>query len=206
MKFNRHSEFEDTHAFFSPSQPYWLNYDKEKLIRAWDNRDAQNKGTRLHALVAEMIRCYKLYGTPSPEDFVDDTFGLYFRDACHFWMEPEVTLVYSDICYGHADTIQFYENERLLRIHDLKTGSTPAKFLQLETYAAQFFAEYGEHILWKYGIPVEDCNIELRIYQANDIQIENPSNAYILNEITGLIREKHTWLSEELDRRSGVIL
>lgn len=202
MIFHKHPEFSETHAIFSPSQPYWINYDKKKTIDFYDNQGAQEKGTRLHAMVAEMIRCYLLYGTPLPNALSKkDTIGLYFHDACKYRMEPEVTLVYSDICYGHADAISFDERKKLLRIHDLKTGNTPAKFLQLEVYAAQFFAEYGSDLQYGLMIPPEECSIELRIYQFDQCQIETPPTEYILNDILGAIREKHEWLSEELSRR-----
>lgn len=202
MIFHKHPEFSETHAIFSPSQPYWINYDKQKTIDYFDRSRAQEKGTRLHAMVAEMIRCYLLYGTPLPNTLSKkDTIGLYFHDACKYRMEPEVTVVYSDICYGHIDALSFDEKKRILRIHDLKTGINPAKFLQLEVYAAQFFAEYANDIQYGLQIPLESCAVELRIYQFDQCQIETPPVEFILNDITNSIREKHEWLAEELGRR-----
>ena len=87
-------------------------------------------------------------------------------------MSPEVQLYYSENCYGTADAINFRNNEKsktkkyFLRIHDLKTGVTPASLHQLEIYAALFFLEYK--------IRPEDTEMELRIYQNDDVLIGKP--------------------------------
>jgi len=202
MIFNKHPKFSETHALLSPSQPHWINYDRQRLIDFYDTNGAQEKGTRLHALLAEAITCNRLYGIPNSNAFgVEDTFGMYFHDACEFKMTPEVTLVYSDICYGHADAIAFDEKNRLLRIHDYKSGFRKAEFLQLEVYAAQFFAEYSDTLKFDFELDPYQCFIELRIYQNNECRIETPTSNYILDEVLGRIREKHIWLSEELERR-----
>jgi hypothetical protein len=56
----------------------------------------------------------------------------------------------------------------LLRIHDLKTGVTPAKMPQLEIYAGLFCLEYSVNPL--------DIDIELRIYQNDEIIVHEPQN------------------------------
>ena len=66
---------------------------------------------------------------------------------------------------GTADAISFRNN--FLRIHDLKTGKTPTHFEQLEIYAALFCLEYD--------FKPSDIDIELRIYQNDDIVIGNPT-------------------------------
>ena len=71
----------------------------------------------------------------------------------------------ADNCFGTADSISFKDN--LLRIHDLKTGVTPAHMEQLEIYAALFCLEYK--------IKPADIDIELRIYQSDDILVFNPT-------------------------------
>lgn len=83
---------------------------------------------------------------------------MYINDAIGFRMEPEVVLKYSLNCFGTADAICF--RNKTLRIHDLKTGETPAKMDQLMIYAALYYLEYG----------VNPNNIRtiLRIYQFND--------------------------------------
>jgi hypothetical protein len=55
----------------------------------------------------------------------------------------------------------------MLRIHDLKTGVTPAKIEQLEVYAALFCLEYD----YKPG----NIDIELRIYQSDEVLCHTPS-------------------------------
>lgn len=86
-------------------------------------------------------------------------------------MDTEVVLFYSERFFGTADAISFrYEKARekdVLRIHDLKTGKTPVHMEQLLIYAALFCLEY------KYK--PSDIDIELRIYQNNEILCHNPS-------------------------------
>jgi len=79
-------------------------------------------------------------------------------------MACEQPLRYSDNAFGTADAISFVKN--LLRIHDLKTGITPASFKQLEVYAALFCLEYG--------YSPHDIQIELRIYQKNEVLTHIP--------------------------------
>jgi hypothetical protein len=79
-------------------------------------------------------------------------------------MVCEQPLFYSDNCFGTADTISFRSDK--LRIHDLKTGIVATSFHQLEVYAAIFCLEYGVN-------PYE-IEIELRIYQRDDVRIHEP--------------------------------
>ena len=79
-------------------------------------------------------------------------------------MRTEQLLYYSDNCFGTADAISFRNNE--LKIHDLKTGETPAHIEQLLIYASLFCLEYHKK--------PNDIKFELRLYQSDDIQIMNP--------------------------------
>ena len=80
-------------------------------------------------------------------------------------METEVVLFYSERFFGTADSISFRNN--VLRIHDLKTGRHPANIEQLEIYAALFCLEYR--------IKPSDINIELRIYQNDEVLCHSPA-------------------------------
>lgn len=80
-------------------------------------------------------------------------------------MIPEQPLFYSENCFGTADAIVFRDD--LLRIHDLKTGITPAHMEQLMIYAALFCLEYK--------IKPAEIEIELRLYQNNTILYHNPT-------------------------------
>ena len=65
-----------------------------------------------------------------------------------------------------------------LRIHDYKSGKSPASTKQLRVYAALFCLEYGYN--------PRDLDIELRIYQSNaiDIDIPEPEDiVYIMDKI-----------------------
>ncbi len=90
----------------------------------------------------------------------------YIKDANGFRLDPEVRLKYADDFYGTADAI-YYKKGEFLRIHDLKTGNTPASLRQLEIYAAFCCLEYN--------IDPSSVDIELRIYQGDEILIGNPS-------------------------------
>ena len=187
-------ELRGKHAFMAPSQYYWLYDNREKFIARYDNSDAQLRGTLDHEFAELCIkRKQKLPKSKS-------TLNQYVNDAIAYDMVPEVALRYSDICFGHADCLTFDERKKLLRIHDLKTGNTPAKFDQLEIYAALFYSQYWDQIEYSLMIPIKECRTELRIYQFDDVQIEElPMDDVI--DIQNRIQERHEWLSEELTRR-----
>ena len=149
---------EGAHAFLGASKYSWTNYDEEKLRTAYLNHMATLRGTRLHAYACESILLgQKLRRT-------NQTLNMYVNDAIGYKMRPEQGLYFSPNCFGTADAILFKKNQ--LRIHDLKTGVTPASLRQLEIYAALFCLEYG--------IRPGDIDMELRIYQNDDILIGNP--------------------------------
>lgn len=153
------------HSIFSPSQPSFFNYSPEKLLEVYHNRMAVIEGTKKHEIAAMLIKeqikvleCKK-------------TFNMYVNDAIDYHMDSEVRLYYSPHFSGTADAIFFDARKKFLRIHDLKTGVTPASFNQLEGYAALFFLQYGE----RYDASPENTQMELRIYQSNEVRIEEPS-------------------------------
>lgn len=155
------------HAILSPSQYHWLNYDDNKIIAAAESRQARELGTRLHAFACEAIRL----GQKLPKS--RKTLNQYVNDAIGFKMEPELELYYSMYCYGTADAISF--KNKLLRVHDLKTGTLPAKLTQLEIYAALYCLDYN--------VDPYDIEFELRIYQNDDVLIGNPTPDLIRDRI-----------------------
>lgn len=158
MNFNKHLRLKDKHAFLSASKYHWINYDEQKLERAFNTAQAAARGTALHNLAADLIGL----GVKLPK--TEETLNLYVNDAIGYKLQPEVTLYYSDNAFGTADAIGFTKNK--LRIHDLKTGKLPCAFSQLEIYAALFCLEYRED---PYKI-----EMELRVYQNNEIKIHTP--------------------------------
>ena len=159
MNFNKHSNLDGQHAFLGASKYHWIKYDDEKSGTAYANYLATLKGTQLHEFAAQCIRL----GQKLPRS--EKTLNMYVNDAIGFKMIPEQILVYSENCFGTADAILFRNN--FLRIHDLKTGVIPAHMEQLLIYASLFCLEY--HV--KPG----EIEMELRIYQNNDVQIANPT-------------------------------
>lgn len=180
MNFNEHWNLEGKHAFLSPSNPYWLNYDRDKLILVHENMKAKQRGTELHAFAADAIK----YGVKLSHS--RRTLNKYVNDAIGFGLNPERILYYSDNCFGTADAIDF--NNGLLRIHDLKTGRHPASFKQLEVYAALFCLEYG--------VDPRQIDICLRIYQ-NDEILETVPEQELIQERIDKIVESDRILSEE---------
>lgn len=180
MNFNEHWNLEGKHAFLSPSNPHWLNYDRDKLILVYENMKAKQRGTELHAFAADAIK----YGVKLSHS--RRTLNKYVNDAIGFGLNPERILYYSDNCFGTADAIDF--NNGLLRIHDLKTGKHPASFKQLEVYAALFCLEYG--------VSPDQIDICLRIYQ-NDEVFETIPESGLVQERMDKIIESDRILSEE---------
>lgn len=172
MKFNQHSNLLGSHAFLSASNYHWINYDEEKLITSYKNFTASQRGTELHEFAATCIRL----GQKLPRS--NKTLNMYVNDAIGYKMTPEQVLYYSDTCYGTADAIVFRDDK--LRIHDLKTGSIPAHMEQLMVYTALFCLEYK----MKPGL----IDMELRIYQNDDITIYVPQADEILPIIDKIIK------------------
>lgn len=185
MLFNTHSRLEGAHALLSASKYHWVNYDDHKLEAFYTAQQAAVRGTRFHALAADLIRM----GVNLPRN--SNTLNLYVNDALGFHMTPEVVLFYSDIAFGTADAIGFRNNK--LRIHDLKMGISNTKMTQLEIYAAYFCLEYGMK-------PME-IEIELRIYQHNERRIElaDPDRiTHIMSRIVEFNSRIQKWREEAL--------
>lgn len=151
MRFNDHGRLTGKHAFLSASSYHWINYDNDKLIARLKSSQAAKRGSEEHAFAAEAIRLgHRLAGNKTITKYVNDAIG--------YKMKPEQVLYVSDNCFGTADAIVFRDGK--LRVHDLKTGDTPASEHQLEVYAAMFCLEYNFK-------PFE-IEMELRIYQGNE--------------------------------------
>lgn len=158
MIFARHSNLEGLHAPFSPSQSSWLRYDDDKVYEVYFNKRASEMGTILHKWAKDTIDL----GLRQPRS--EKTIYRYVNDAITYKMSTEVVLFYSDRFFGTADAISFRKG--ILRIHDLKTGKNPASMEQLEVYAALFCLEYKHK--------PNEIEIELRIYQNDEVVVHNP--------------------------------
>lgn len=191
MDFNPHSELKGQHSLLSPSKYHWINYNEDDLFKKIVSYYAAEMGTLLHAEAYKHIKHgFKLtnhdkksvilelldQGIPGyvidsiDFDSIFSNLKNYVNDAIGFKMEPEQVLSYSKYCMGTADAISFNKND-LLRIHDYKSGTTPAHMEQLYIYAALFCLEYG----YKPGA----IQIETRVYQNNEIFVDQPDAAVI---------------------------
>ena len=169
MNFNKHFKLEGLHAPFNPSSPAWLRYDDEKLLEVYKNKKAAEMGTRLHKWAKDTIDL----GIKQPRS--NKTLYAYVNDAIGFRMDTEVVLFYSELVFGTADSICYRRGPNgrwMLRIHDLKTGKTKVDMEQLEIYAALFCLEYD--------VKPGNIDMELRIYQNDQVIVHNPTAEDIL--------------------------
>lgn len=171
MNFNNHSDLNGKHAFLGASTYHWINYDEMKVADSYSKFLARQKGTELHDFAAT---CIKL-GQKLPKS--KKTLNMYVNDAIGFKMTPEQVLYYSENCFGTADSISFRNG--LLRIHDLKTGATPAHMEQLIIYAALFCLEYK--------VKPSDIDMELRLYQSDNVIYFEPTAEDIVPIIDKII-------------------
>ena len=185
MNFEKHSNLEGLHAPFSPSQSSWLRYDDEKALEVYANRKASEIGTKLHQWAKDTIDL----GIKQPRS--KKTLYAYVNDAIGFKMSTEVVLFYSKRFFGTADSISFRNG--VLRIHDLKTGKIPAHMEQLEIYAALFCLEYK--------VKPGDIEMELRIYQNDEILYHNPTAEDILPIMDKIVHLNK--LLEKMDNEEG---
>ena len=116
----------------------------------------------------------------------NSTISMYVNDAIGFRMLTEQPLYYSDNVFGTCDAICFRDN--FLRIHDLKTGMTPANMAQLHIYTALFCLEYK--------LKPKDIGCELRIYQDGNILVNNPTVDAIIP-----IMDKIVWADKILTKQ-----
>ena len=185
MNFEKHLNLEGLHAQFSPSQSSWLRYDDEKALEVYANRKASEIGTKLHQWAKDTIDL----GIKQPRS--KKTLYAYVNDAIGFKMSTEVVLFYSKRFFGTADSISFRNS--VLRIHDLKTGKIPAHMEQLEIYAALFCLEYK--------VKPGDIEMELRIYQNDEILYHNPTAEDILPIMDKIVHLNK--LLEKMDNEEG---
>lgn len=171
MNFNNHSMLEGKHAFLGASKYHWINYDANKVADSYSKFLAVQRGTELHDFAAQ---CIKL-GQKLPKS--KKTLNMYVNDAIGFKMTPEQVLYYSENCFGTADSISFRNG--LLRIHDLKTGIIPAHMEQLMIYAALFCLEYK--------VKPSEIDMELRLYQSDNVLYHNPTAEDIVPIIDKII-------------------
>lgn len=203
MLWNKHKEYEGLHAFMSPSQFYWIKWDNETLEARYYSQYAQAIGTAIHALAQDCINSrtkltkndkhlvdiclYKAY-VPKiayDADSIIENLASFVNDAIGFRMSSEILLFYSENCFGTADAISYNEKQHILRIHDLKTGSTPADLMQLKIYAALFYLEYK--------IKPEQNKTITRIYQ-NNIIYEDEINYVEIESLMNIIKRNDNYL------------
>lgn len=169
MDFNRHLDLLGEHAFLSASKYHWVIYDDDKLSSSYLKFLATRRGTELHDFAK---RCIELkQRLPKSKKSLNS----YVNDAIGFRMRAEQPLFYSVNAFGTADAICF--RDKVLRIHDLKTGVSTVSMVQLMIYSAFFCLEYK--------VNPKEIEIELRIYQSDEIIVHKPE----VSEIMGIMNK-----------------
>ena len=179
MLWNDHHLLEGKHALMGGSNYHWLNWTDENFEERYYNNFATEMGTALHALASDCIKSrtklnkgdrhivdLTLYKAKIPSSAFDTEAILinlmqFVNDAIGYHLDSEVVLYYSMYCFGTADAIGFDERNRILRIHDYKSGTSIAHMEQLMIYAALFCLEYHKH--------PKNFQTILRIYQGMNI-------------------------------------
>ena len=200
MNFRRHSELEGKHAILSASTWRWVNDDIESLTKRICSQYLSTIGTILHDIARKHIKhriklnkydkknvMLELVDQGIPPMVIDainfdsvyENFMLYVNDCVAFKMTPEVVLRYSNNFFGTADAIKYDEETHFLRIHDYKSGTTPAHIEQLMIYVALFCLEYA--------IKPTSIQCELRIYQLPEPIIYEPTPEEITQIIERII-------------------
>lgn len=154
MKWQKHYELTDKHAFLSPSGYAWLRYTPETLTTRYINSRKKEEGTLLHVFASTAIM-QRIKLAP-----LKRALNQFVNDAIGFDMESEQILYYSEHCFGTADAIRYSDNT--LRVHDLKTGTTKVSFDQLLVYSALFCLEYS--------VKPKKTEFICRIYQGSGFQ------------------------------------
>ena len=201
MIFRKHLELNGRHAKLSPSSWRWLNDDDESFVKRICSLYLADIGTILHDIARKHIKhriklnkydkknvMLELVERGIPAYVVDminldaifENLMRYVNDCVAYKMTPEVILYFSNNCYGTADAINYNEETHILRIYDLKTGTTPAHMEQLIIYVALFCLEYG--------IKPNSIHVELRIYQGGEEPwIDEPTVEQITTAIETII-------------------
>lgn len=174
MIWNNHSKLNGKHAFLSASQYHWIRYSDDKISDRYDKLESIKRGTELHEFASQCIKLKQKLPRSKK------TLNSFVNDAIGYRMESEMILYYSDNCFGTADAIKYDIESNLLRIHDLKTGMHPGHFEQLMIYSAIFCLEYG--------FEPSDINIELRLYQNDNVTILEPDPQDIVDIMNTIIR------------------
>jgi hypothetical protein len=209
MQWNDHHQLEGKHAFLGASNYHWINWNDETFENRYYGQFSTQIGTAIHALAHDCIVSrtkltkhdthlidITLYHAYIPKDAYDPNLILnnlipFINDAIGFHMSSEILLYYNAYCFGTSDAISFDEKNKMLRIHDLKTGTTPTHMEQLLIYAALFCLEYHKN--------PHQFKTELRIYQNFDVLITNPE-AEEIEQYMDLIQNRSKLIMSYLER------
>lgn len=185
------------HAVFGGSNPSWVNKSPEDIREQYLRSFATKIGTVSHEFAAERIKyrqrltkhewkgyLIRLLEKDIPRlaidvDFLFPNISSYVNDAIGFRLDPEVRVTAHEDFFGTADAINYDASKRFLRIHDLKTGTSPVHMEQLYIYAAFYCMERN--------LRPQEQTYEMRIYQAGDIWVDNPDPSVILNTVKTVV-------------------
>ena len=205
-KYNDHRRLEGKHAYLGCSQSNWENRDDEQLITAYYSKFAAEIGTALHSFAQDCIN-QKMKLRKTDDHMIDyyiqvvwplkggsfipkgaydsksliETVSLFVNEAIGYRMDSEVILAYDETySFGTSDAFMCDEKNKIIRVHDLKTGNHPVKMEQLLLYAAQFCLEYNKN--------PKEYSFELRVYQLGQIIEYFPVSAEVEEHMKHIVR------------------
>jgi hypothetical protein len=202
MQWIDHHKLQGQHAFLGASKPTWMNWDRDTLITRYNNSHAADVGTAIHNLAQQLISARiritesdiplikltvwrdvpKAYPNGFDVNLILRNLVGYVNDAIGFHMDPEIILYYSDNCFGTTDAIHYDEKNNVLRIHDLKTGTTQVHDEQLLIYCALFCLEYMKDPMKMSFICRFYQNCEPREFCPESKDIKDVMNLIIIND------------------------
>jgi hypothetical protein len=209
FQWNDHHQLAGKHALMGGSNYHWLNWTNDNFEDHFFSMFSTEMGTALHELASSCIKSgtrlnkgdrhivdLTLYRAGIPASEFDTEAILqnlipFVNDAIGFHMDSEVILYYSQYCFGTADAVSMDDKNRILRVHDYKSGSTTAHMEQLMIYAALFCLEYHRH--------PKNFVTKLRIYQNMEI-VESVPDPSEIESIMNLIIERNARVLKIIER------
>lgn len=197
MNYTRHSELEGKHAFLGASKSGWLRKSPDELFRAYARTYITTIGTAIHdiarkhikhsfpvtlddknSVLLSLVEDYKipLQIIDAAVDFasVFDNFMIYVNDCIDYDMVPEQILYYSYNCFATTDAINRLDDimeNSIVRVSDLKTGTTPVHKEQIFVYMSLVCLEYN--------LRPGELEFVGKIFQNGEIQEYNPTGVEI---------------------------
>lgn len=207
-KYNPHRDLVDVHALLSPSRSGWENKTDAEILVMVAKEYSREIGRCLHKFAENRIRHKKTLPKGAKKEVynfliceknipefalefglewntVYQTLMLYVNDSIDFGHDTEQPLWYRrDIAGGTSDSVTPLENilrNKIVRIFDLKTGTSPVHMEQCYKYAALLCLEYD--------LDPYQLVFETRLYYNGEVIIDEPPPSTIAEMMNNYIHK-----------------